>query len=65
MEELNNRLTYSPTEAAQVLGVSRPTIYTLIKREDFPAFKVGARTLISVLGLQEWVDNQAGNGCFQ
>lgn len=65
MEELNNRLTYSPTEAAQVLGVSRPTIYTLLKREDFPAFKVGTRTLISVLGLQEWVENQAGNGCLQ
>lgn len=43
-----DRLTYSPSEAAQVLGVSRPTIYTLIKRADFPAFKVGTRTLVSV-----------------
>ncbi len=54
-----DRLTYSPTEAAQVLGVSRPTVYTLIKRDDFPAFKVGSRTLISAEGLRRWVENQA------
>ncbi len=54
-----DRLTYSPTEAAQVLGVSRPTIYTLIKRENFPAFKCGTRTLISVEGLKRWVEAQS------
>jgi len=58
-----DRLTYSPAEAAQVLGVSRPTIYTLIKREDFPAFEVGTRTLVSVEGLRDWVKAQAKEGC--
>lgn len=56
---MTDRLTYSPTEAAQVLGVSRPTVYTLIKRADFPAFKVGTRTLVSVEGLRKWVKAQA------
>lgn len=56
---MTDRLALSPTEAAQVLGVSRPTIYTLIKRADFPAFKVGTRTLVSVEGLREWVKAQA------
>ncbi len=54
-----DRLTLSPTEAAQVLGVSRPTVYTLIKRDGFPAFKCGARTLISVEGLKRWVEAQS------
>ena len=55
---MTDRLTYSPSEAAEVLGVSRPTIYTLIKRDGFPSFKCGTRTLISVEGLREWVKAQ-------
>ncbi len=54
-----DKLAYSTAEAAEVLGVSRPVIYTLIKRADFPAFKLGARTLVSVEGLREWVKSQA------
>lgn len=56
------RLAYSPTETALVLGVSRPTVYTLMKRVDFPAFKVGSRTLVSAEGLREWVRKQAEGG---
>lgn len=52
-------LAYSATEAAEVLGLSRPMIYQLMKRADFPAFKVGARTLISAEGLRTWVLEQA------
>lgn len=59
---MQERLTYSPAEAAQVLGVSRPTVYTLLRRADFPAFKVGNRTLISAEGLRAWVAAQAERG---
>ena len=52
-------LALSVTEAAKLLGISRPTLYTLIHREDFPAFKLGGRTLISAEGLREWVRVQA------
>lgn len=54
------KLAYSVDEAAQVLGVSRSTIYNLIHRADFPALKVGNRQLISREGLAEWVRKQAG-----
>lgn len=54
-----DKLAYSAAETAQVLGVSRPTVYTLLKREDFPSFKLGNRTLISAEGLREWVKAQA------
>ena len=54
-----DKLAYSTAEAAEVLGVSCPVIYTLMKRADFPAFKVGTRTLISAEGLRAWVQAQA------
>lgn len=53
------RLAYSPTEAAQVLGVSKPTVYTLLRRQGFPSLKVGTRTLIPADGLREWLRQQS------
>ncbi len=53
-----DKLAYSPAETAAVLGVSRPTVYTLLKRADFPAFKVGSRTLVSAEGLRAWIQAQ-------
>lgn len=50
----------SAAEAARLLGVSRPTVYQLMNQENFPAFKVGARTLISVEGLRRWVTARVG-----
>ena len=52
-------LAVSAGEAARLLGESRPTVYQLMGREDFPSFKVGTRTLISVEGLREWIRKQA------
>ena len=49
----------SVAEAARLLGVSRPTVYALIHREDFPSFNIGQRTLVSTAGLRAWVDAQA------
>ena len=54
-----DKLAYSTAEAAEVLGVSRPVIYTLMRRADFPAVKIGTRTLISEEGLRAWVQAQA------
>lgn len=54
-----DKLAYSLTETAQVLGVSRPTVYELIKQPGFPVFQVGGRRLVSVEGLRDWVRNQA------
>lgn len=52
-------LAVSAAEAARLLGVSRPTIYQYIGREDFPSFKMGTRTLVSVEGLRLWVEAQS------
>lgn len=51
-------LAVSAAEAARLLSVSRPTLYRYIGRDDFPSFRVGSRVLVSVAGLQEWIDRQ-------
>lgn len=52
------KLTLSISETADTLGVSRPTVYSLLHKSDFPAFKVGNRTLISRSGLERWIEAQ-------
>ena len=53
-----DKLAYSLTETAQVLGVSRPTVYELIKQPGFPVFQIGSRKLVSVEGLRDWIRSQ-------
>jgi excisionase family DNA binding protein len=40
------RLAYSPSEGAQVLGISRSKIYELIADDDLKVIKLGSRTLV-------------------
>ena len=58
-----DKVTLSVTETAAALGVSRPTVYNLLHRKGFPAFRIGGRTLISADGLRAWVAAQAGGEC--
>lgn len=51
-------IAISVTEAAALLGVSRPTLYKLLYREDFPSLRVGGRVLVSRAGLERWVEQQ-------
>lgn len=55
-------LAVSAAEAARLLGISRPTLYnSLLNREDFPSFRIGSRILVSVSGLQDWIDRQTNS----
>lgn len=51
-------LAVSAGEAAKLLNISRPTLYALLNREDFPSFRIGNRVLVSVSGLKNWVSRQ-------
>lgn len=62
MEQTREKLTLSVAEAAQLLGLSLPTTYELTHRADFPAFRIGNRTLVSRRLLEKWVDREAGGG---
>lgn len=59
MSDKMEPLAVSAPEAARLLSVSKPKVYELMGREDFPSFKLGGRTLVSVDGLRAWVQRQA------
>lgn len=60
--QMPEKMALSIAETAQLLSVSRPLVYELTNRADFPSFKVGTKTLVSTEGLREWVREQAGKG---
>ena len=55
-------IAISVSEAARLLGVSRPKVYQLMQQESLPSFKAGSRTLIPVADLQKWVAAQVAKG---
>lgn len=59
METLN-RLAYTPTEAAEVASVSRPTIYRWMHLEDFPVARIGGCTRIPAEAFKRWLNQRAG-----
>lgn len=62
--QVTEKIALDVTEAAALLGVSRPTMYEIMHREDFDAgFKVGRRTKICRSKLEKWVEAQADGWC--
>ncbi len=58
------KLTYSVPEMAKVLGISADRAYRLVKTKGFPTIKIGKRLLVSVAGLESWVEEQAKKGWY-
>ncbi|MNS81579.1 Helix-turn-helix domain protein [compost metagenome] len=42
----DNKLAYSPAEAAQALGIGRSTIFDLMRNGQLRRVKIGAKTVI-------------------
>ena len=55
-----DRLAYTPTEAAEVASVSRPTIYRWMHLEGFPVARIGGCTRIPAVAFKQWINQQAG-----
>jgi excisionase family DNA binding protein len=53
--ECTPRWLLSLGEAAQLLGVSRGTLWVLSKQDDFPVFHIGRRAFVSVDSLLAWI----------
>lgn len=51
-------LAVTMTQAAQLLGVSRPTLYRLAKMPGFPIIHLGGCTHILVDDLRAWARQQ-------
>lgn len=54
----NKTILITPREAQKILGVARNKIYSLLKQEDFPAFKMGENFYINRELLNEWAKKQ-------
>jgi len=50
--------TYTVTEIQDILGISQPTAYALIKENLFHAVKVGRHIRISKKSFDTWLDGQ-------
>lgn len=56
------RICLTVEQAAQSLGISRPTMLELTHKAGFPCFHVGRRILIPKSALVIWADRQAAEG---
>jgi excisionase family DNA binding protein len=48
-------LAVSPAEAGRLAGVGRTTIYQAISWGDLKSLKIGARRLVTVEALRQWL----------
>lgn len=48
-------LAVSPVEAGHVAGVGRTTIYSAISSGELRSLKIGARRLVTIEALREWL----------
>jgi excisionase family DNA binding protein len=53
-------VAYSVPQAALALGISKTSVWKLIKEGDLPAVKLGRRTLIPTGALQTLLDGLKG-----
>ena len=56
------KLTCSVSEAAKILGVSKPTMYDLVHKGTIPSITVGRKILISRAALIDWLENGGTHG---
>jgi excisionase family DNA binding protein len=52
---MTDRLVMTVTEAAKALGMSKNTLYDLIRDDRFPHVRIGQRIRIPIQALHEWI----------
>ncbi|MBQ8313259.1 MAG: helix-turn-helix domain-containing protein [Clostridia bacterium] len=56
---MENKMTYSVSETAQLLGISRSVAYNLCKQPGFPVIRISPnRLLVLADGLRKWLAEQ-------
>lgn len=58
MTECQAKLCISVPELAKRLGISKPIAYELVSRDDFPSLRINRRILVSIAGLEKWLEQQ-------
>ena len=49
---------YTVKEIQEILGISRPTVYELLKKNEFRWILVGGKYRISKKSFDEWLDDK-------
>lgn len=52
------KLTITVAEAAEMIGVSKPTMYRMTEQQNFPVFRAGRKKVIPIAEFKQWVSNQ-------
>ena len=55
-EYIQDKRTYTVNEIQDILGISRPTAYALVKRNLFRSIRIGGQIRISKKSFDEWLD---------
>lgn len=62
MKTMQEKLTLTVKEAADLIGCSLPTMYNITEREDFTCLvRLGRKKLILKEGLYKWLEQQTGD----
>ena len=56
-ENSPDRLTLTVDEAGELLGISRPTAFKLVKERKIPSLRLGRRVVIPRVAIQKLLDN--------
>ena len=56
---------YSVAEAATTIGISKTTLYELIKVGQITTYSIGSKTLITAQALDDFVDFQYWGGGYE
>ena len=56
---INEKRTYTVDEIQDILGISRPTAYNLVKKDLFRSIRIGGQIRISKKSFDEWLDHNA------
>ena len=59
MRKESNPLT--PAEVAEILKISKYTVYEMVKRGELPAYRVGKKIRVDSQDLQEYIEKGKGN----
>lgn len=59
LSQTYDKRTYTVDEIQDILGISRPTAYGLVKKDLFRYVRIGGRIRISRKSFDEWLDERA------
>ena len=59
---VNAKVTLTVPEAAELIGVCKPTMYEMVRARKVRSVKVGKKILISRQSLMDWLQEQTRSG---